>query len=550
MKHRFVILFWLLLLVPTFLISAYLFQLLRREQVRMAQAVYSTAAERARSIAETIQLTTKGVEQTVTQALLMLPPDDLRVQLFGFVRATDLVSEAFIWSPERGLLFPRPEDGLSAGETRFVERYRDLFSGRVSWQEVSLDVGGTPPLENSTPYQESLTQKMRKKERQGWIPWMHEDRLSLLGWVQPGGPEALVYGVEMNLEWLLAWLVNYFPDHASQAVRFALVDGRGEVLHQTGWAGSEPGAVPDIVLPLAPSLPDWKLVISIMDPALAGKSGQGFMIVAGLLIAIFVVAIILGGGMLSWQANRNMMFAQQKTTFVSNVSHELKTPLTSIRMYAELLKEERVKDPEKKNHYLQVIVSESQRLTRLVNNVLDFGRLEQGKKQYHFRDLDLAEFLRGVVETQRLSVQKAGMVLENEIPLQSFRVRTDPDALEQVLLNLLDNAIKYAAAGKELIVDLKSLDDHFRLMVFDRGPGIAVRHRERIFQKFHRVDNSLTSRQPGSGLGLSIARSIMRELEGDICYEPRAGGGSCFVVLIPYRPAREAETSPRATEPV
>jgi len=98
-------------------------------------------------------------------------------------------------------------------------------------------------------------------------------------------------------------------------------------------------------------------------------------------------------------------------------------------------------------------------------------------------------------------------------------------------------------------VDLKFRRDHFRLLVLDRGPGIALRHRDRIFHKFHRVDNSLTTRQPGSGLGLSIARTIMRELEGDIVYEPRAGGGSCFVVLIPYRPARDAESSPQqATE--
>lgn len=546
MKKRFVILFWLLLLVPTFLISAALFQLLRNEQVRMVEAVYSTASERARSIAETIQLTTKGVQQTVTQALLVLPPDDLKVQLLGFGRATDLVSNPFIWSPQQGLLFPGPEDTLSAGEERFVERYRALFSGRVTWQEVSEDAGVRTLLETASPYQEALTQKIRRKKRQGWIPWFHEDRLSLLGWVQPGGPEAVVYGMEVNLEWLLAWLVNYFPDNPSHDVRFALLDGRGEALYQTGGEGAPSGAAPDIALSLAPCLPHWQLVLSITDPALAGKSGQGFIILAGLLLAIFIVAIIVGGAMLSWQASRNMMFAQQKTTFVSNVSHELKTPITSIRMYAELLREGRVKDPEKTNHYLQVIVSESQRLTRLVNNVLDFGRLEQGKKQYHFRDLELAEFLRGVVETQRLRVLKAGMTLDNEIPADAaHRVRTDPDALEQVLLNLMDNAIKYAAAGGELTVDLKFRRDHFRLLVLDRGPGIAVRHRDRVFHKFHRVDNSLTARQPGSGLGLSIARSIMRELEGDILYEPRAGGGSCFVVLIPYRPARDAEASPQ-----
>jgi signal transduction histidine kinase len=549
MKKRFVILFWVLLLVPTFLISASLFQLLRQEQVRMVEAVYSTATEKARNITQTIQLTTRGVQRTATQALLLLPGDDLQEQLLGFIRATDLVSDAFIWSPKQGLLFPRMDNDPTFREGRFVERYRSLFSGKVSWQEASVEAGGNLPLEISAPYPETVSQKIQKKTQQGWIPWFYEDRLSLLGWVQPGGAEAVVYGVEVNLDWLLDWLINYLPDTPSPGVNFALLDGREEVLYQTGEVLPTSDA-PDIVMPLEPFLPHWQLAISFVDPAILGKSGKGFMILAGLLIAIFILTIIVGGGMLSWEANRSMMFAQQKATFVSNVSHELKTPITSIRMYAELLKEERVKDPAKKRHYLQVIVSESQRLTRLVNNVLNFARLEQGKKQYHFRDLDLAAFLRGVVETQRLRVQKAGIALENEIPDTSYRVRIDPDAVEQVLVNLMDNAIKYAAGGRELIVDLKYRKDHFRLMVFDRGPGIAVRHREMIFKKFHRVDTSLTASQPGSGLGLSIARSIMRELEGEIYYEPRAGGGSSFVVLIPYRPARDAETSTQGSESV
>ena len=102
-----------------------------------------------------------------------------------------------------------------------------------------------------------------------------------------------------------------------------------------------------------------------------------------------------------------------------------------------------------------------------------------------------------------------------------------------MLLNLLDNAIKYAADGKELTVDLKAQDNELKLMVMDRGPGIPAKHREKIFEKFYRIDDSLTARQPGSGLGLSIARIIMREMKGDIFYEARVGGGSCFSVVIP-----------------
>jgi signal transduction histidine kinase len=268
---------------------------------------------------------------------------------------------------------------------------------------------------------------------------------------------------------------------------------------------------------------------------MTAQSGQSFFLLSVLLLSIFVAAIILGGSLLTWQAHRNMVSAQQKTSFVSNVSHELKTPLTSIRMFAELLQEDRIKDPAKKGHYLKVIVAESQRLTRLVNNVLDFSRLEQGRKQYQLKELELSGYLRYIVETQRLRVQEAGMVLDNKIPEAEYTVHTDEDAIEQVLLNLLDNAIKYAAEGKELTVDLVAQDDHVKVSVMDRGPGVPAKHRTRIFEKFHRVDSSLTSRHPGSGLGLSIARTIMRDLNGDLLYEPRDGGGSCFSVLIPFR---------------
>ena len=107
--------------------------------------------------------------------------------------------------------------------------------------------------------------------------------------------------------------------------------------------------------------------------------------------------------------------------------------------------------------------------------------------------------------------------------------------MEQVLLNLLDNAIKYASEGKELSVDLIPREDQLQVRVMDRGPGVPAKHRSRIFEKFHRVDSSLTSRHPGSGLGLSIARTITRDLNGDLLYEPREGGGSCFTVLIPFQ---------------
>ncbi len=553
MNRRYVILYWLLLLIPTFVISAFLFQTLRQERTRIVEATYETARNRAETIAETIRLTTRGVEHTIIQALLLLPVDDtLQEMLLGFVRTTDLVSNVFIWSPESGLLYPVEGEEVTAGDKQFIERYRPLFTGRLSWQSatdtVPRDAEATPSVTGNSllssltgPSQDGAT---GTQASEGWIRWFKEDKQSILGWVQRR-PGDIIYGAQVNLDGLLRWLINYFPETEPQGIEYALLDERGKVLYQTGTHEIGPGLEPHTRISLAPYLPYWQVATYVLDLPLTAQSGERFFLLTVLLLAIFVAAIILGGSLLTWQAHRNIVSAQQKTSFVSNVSHELKTPLTSIRMFAELLQEDRIRDPAKRTHYLKVIVAESQRLTRLVNNVLDFSRLEQGRKKYHLKELELSGYLRYILETQRLRVQEAGMALDNRIEESDYRVQTDEDAVEQVLLNLLDNAIKYASEGKELTVDLIAGNGQLKVCVMDRGPGVSAKHRTRIFDKFHRVDSSLTSRHPGSGLGLSIARTIMRDLKGDLLYEPREGGGSCFVVQIPFRESNGSGTPQR-----
>ena len=150
-----------------------------------------------------------------------------------------------------------------------------------------------------------------------------------------------------------------------------------------------------------------------------------------------------------------------KDSVIHRLSHELKTPLTSIRMYAELLVDDRIKDPDKKKTYLQVIVSESQRLSRLVNNVLDFSRLEQGRKTYHPQQIDLNEFLTEVVDSHRLRIKEAGMTIETHLPGGRIFVNADRDAFEQVFINLIDNEVQLAKEGKpaEILIKLNSLED-------------------------------------------------------------------------------------------
>jgi len=215
------------------------------------------------------------------------------------------------------------------------------------------------------------------------------------------------------------------------------------------------------------------------------------------------------------------------------VSHELKTPLTSIMMYAELLLEDRVRERAKREHYLNVIVGESRRLTRLVNNVLDFSRLEQGRKTYNRRNLDIGQYLAETIALHRVRLREAAMDVDLQAPPGQHYTMIDRDALDQVLLNLIDNAIKYAGEGRYLGVHLDAAGGRHTIRVRDHGSGVPANFETHLFEKFQRADDSLTTSKPGSGLGLSIARQLIRDHGGDIYYEPVPGTGSCFVITLP-----------------
>lgn len=574
MNRRTIILYGLILLVPTLVIGVVAFHLLSHEQERIDQAARSSARDRARVIAETLQVTVEAVEDKLAEELRHIPRDRLEQTLLEWEQYNPLARNVFIWQKGFGLQYPRPGRAAVSEEKRFIARYNALFSGRLPWHTARADardpsspktVGSNAGAQSfrgvDSEDQPGLIREIRKfktvrhelenmakggvkhhksgrgsnipaQGAGGWIPWFEENRLYILGWVLPG-PDDTIYGIELELMTLLSRLVTDFPDSPTDSTVYALLDGSGRILHQAGTATLEEGMKPDITVSLAPQLPHWYVGVYFTGGLLPVQSVKGFLLLSGLLLAIFIVTIISGGSLLMWQVHRNMRDARQKTSFVSNVSHELKTPLTSIRMYAELLNEGRIKDPEKKKRYLQVIVDESQRLTRLVNNVLDFSRLEQGRKKYHLEELEMTGYLLEIVEFHHLRIQEAGMVLEVHVPDESIVIKTDRDAIEQVILNLIDNAIKYAADGGELVIALKVIDGHCEIRFMDRGPGVPPAHRSSIFEKFHRIDDSLTSQQPGSGLGLSIARRFLTDLDGDLLFEPRGGGGSCFVVLVP-----------------
>jgi len=252
------------------------------------------------------------------------------------------------------------------------------------------------------------------------------------------------------------------------------------------------------------------------------------------------IDLMLAAGLLLVYSNvrREMELARLKSDFVANVSHELKTPLALIRLFAETLELGRVSGAEKARHYHRVINNESQRLTQLINNILDFSRIEAGRKEYRFARTDLGAVVREVVEAYRFPIEQLGFVLELAVDEELPEIPLDREAISQALINLLNNAIKYSRDEKHIRIEARRDGARILVSVSDRGIGIAKPEQRKIFEKFYRAEDSLVHETKGSGLGLSLVRHIVEAHGGSVDVESVPGRGSTFTLRLPLeRPA-------------
>jgi signal transduction histidine kinase len=264
---------------------------------------------------------------------------------------------------------------------------------------------------------------------------------------------------------------------------------------------------------------------------------------------IAFIDLMLGAGLFLVYRNvqREVRLSRLKSDFVANVSHELKTPLALIRLFSETLELGRVPSPEKARQYYSVINKESQRLTQLINNILDFSRIEAGKREYRFAPTDLRKVVREMIEAYRFQAEQHGFILELLISEETPEVEVDKEAVSQALINLLNNAFKYSPKEKFIRVELRPEGDEILLSVLDRGIGIAKAEQKKIFEKFYRAEDSLVHETKGSGLGLSLVRHIMEAHGGEVRVESALGKGSTFVLVLPQDGARaRQEREPRA----
>jgi signal transduction histidine kinase len=251
------------------------------------------------------------------------------------------------------------------------------------------------------------------------------------------------------------------------------------------------------------------------------------------LAALLAAAAIVGLVALYRVVAVQIRFAERRNNFVAAVTHELKTPLTSIRMYGEMLRDGMVEDEATRREYYATITAEGERLTRLINNVMEHGELRRGQRQTNVQRGDVGAVVREVVEVMTPHIEHEGFKVELEVDGGLPAVRLDPDAVKQVLFNVLDNALKYGRGDERqaVLVSCKAEGAAVVVRVRDFGPGVVEEHLSTIFEPFFRGESELTRRQKGTGLGLSLVRDLVALMHGDVRGVNRAPGFEVQITL-------------------
>jgi len=293
------------------------------------------------------------------------------------------------------------------------------------------------------------------------------------------------------------------------------------------------------------TLYDWRLQVSPTASEELATSVQNRRLLELAMVVMSSLVMVAGVAIILVAAERERRTSALKSEFVANVSHELKTPLALVRMFAEMLQSGRVASEAKRQEYLDIIVNESERLTNLIENVLDFARVERGRGSYEFADGDVGAAVARAANVYRYRAEREGVELAVDVAPRLPPAWIDERALQLAVINLVDNALKYAPDGKTVAVKVTPEDDAIAIRVTDRGPGVPADDRRRIFERFVRGSNASSSAADGgaprpvrgSGIGLALVKHIAESHGGRTYVEDGEGPGATFVIVLPARKA-------------
>ncbi|HAV63373.1 MAG TPA: hypothetical protein DCY13_13530 [Verrucomicrobiales bacterium] len=564
--------FLLAVLVPSLVLGWLALRSLRDQQLvaeRQQTLLFQAAVDRlAALVNEQLLEHRRQFAREVEELLAQRPASETATEFHALLTGKwPLAEVGFAVSLNGEVMAPTVFDGLAAREFRIandmflcsketVEVYYNTPKGAISLTQLDRKEQKLGALATATPglatagtgsevssagkitkwsVTEAEFQQLVANRQEGTLARFLQDRLHVMFWYRSPRQSNLVFGSQVHLGRLVEDFRNTIavPAGHEGTMAVALLNDRSRPLARDPQEFETEWRKPVASVELSESLPHWEITAYQLNPGGLPAAARSTGWTLALLTALLLLAIVIGGGLMVIDVRRQLAFARQKTDFVSNVSHELKTPLTSIRMFAELLAEREDLPADRRRSYVGIIGSETARLTRLINNVLDFARMERGDRKYAFQTADLREIVDSAVDSCRPALEEAGFDVTVTAPDSPVATRVDRDAIAQIVLNLISNAEKYSDRNKSILVDVRRNGHCTELRVMDRGLGVPAGHEERIFEQFHRAHDSLASGIQGSGLGLTLARQIARAHGGSLRCEAREGGGSTFILELP-----------------
>jgi len=534
-KRRMLVLMLAMVLPAATLIVVSVLHLRNIQREKGVEAVITREYQQVLAIAEK-RIVSRAYEIT-EDTKARFPDTDHPQELDAFLATNPHIAHAFLWTEKGKLAFASQPARMS--DPDFQEESKRLSSSVGIWFET----------ENK-----DFLYKLRKiHEIEGhrsyitsnWVPRGNQLQYQSLVFFVPRGstPEhPALAGFAYDADYLKR---DFFPQalntvlpnqdpsdssHPQPAIMVRSSKDQNPMAASMCWDGGSP----EVEKSFESVFPGLILGIKLRGTTIASISNK-FLRTSFLILG--ALSLLMGAGIfLTYRSvTRELALAKLKSDFVSNVSHELRTPLALIRLYAETLELGRIPNPGKQHEYHEIIRKESERLSALINNILDFSRIEAGKKEYNFRETDVADLVRSTLDSYRFEIEQNGFHLEQRIDNNLPPLQVDREAIARSLLNLVNNAVKYSSTEKYLGVHLYRRNGSVNLEVVDHGIGIPESEQSKVFEKFYRVGDPLVHNTKGSGLGLSLVRHIVQAHGGEVAVESTPGKGSKFIITLPFQ---------------
>ena len=563
MKNR--ILFLLFLLIPVCLLVWFAYQAQSNEQLAAQQHYQNLAHSQLKRIDEKIAHYFKQLESALMARNLQLKitqksldNEQYTNKIRKLLKHSPYILNVYIADRDQKTIYPSAAQKLSEQEQQFLSRIQVISNNQSLFNEQYELRPANSRFETVSQKLSQLSRSSQERsdtsiDKHGWIAWYQQRNLHHLFWFKD--EQQMLYLLYLDRIRILSELINLLPESnrsisgqtsaALQDTTIRLTDSNNELIYE--WGNYPVKDNQAISMMLSYPLSSWK--ISWYAKALSEESftQKWSLLIIAVMASILMVIIIF---IIYREYNREIRQAQQRVNFVSQVSHELKTPLTNIRMYAELLEtkiaslnqqepaqeqsreqfQEQSQEQSKSQHFLNVIINESQRLSRLIENVLSFSKAQKNTLEINRSEGFIDECIENVLLSFKPVLQQKHLSVQFNKGAGA-PVLFDAQLLEQILNNLFSNIEKYAAQGKQIDISSSQSARETTIEIRDYGPGIAIKEQQKIFEPFYRSHSKLTEGVSGTGIGLAISQQLAILHGGHLSYK-NVPQGACFVIQI------------------